>query len=168
MKWTWSPSQRLITQGPRAKAHPTPRERERQTSSSLKRRRKGEEYVEDVEEAPGKRCQKGMDADPQGGKTPGKRSPGEARPQGDEAPRWRCRQGISGEADFFDYCRYLMPTVTGVFDGTQNQRANRIIDFFQFLNLWLIMSYFTAGQWKTDKDKRMSGQMTIIPFPVLH
>ena len=29
------------------------------------------------------------------------------------------------------------------------------------------MSYFTEGQRKTDKDNRMSGQMTIIPFPVL-
>ena len=39
---------------------------------------------------------------------------------------------------------------------------------FEFLNLWLIMSYFTGGQWKTDKDNRMSGQMTIIPFLVLY
>ena len=67
--------------------------------------------------------------------SPGRRGPGESRPQGDEAPGWRCRQGIPREAEFFDYWRYLMPTVTGVIDGTQNQRANRIIDFFQFLNL---------------------------------
>ena len=105
MNWTWSPSQRLVTQGPRAKAHPTPRERERQTASSPKRRRKGEEDVEDVdtpltEEAPGRRCQQGMATDPQGGEAPGRRSPGEARPQGDEAPGWRCRQGIPREAEF--------------------------------------------------------------------
>ena len=92
MNWTWSPSQRLVTQGPRAKALPTPRERERQTASSPKRRRKGEEDVKDVdtpltEEAPGRRCQQGMATDPQGGEAPGRRSPGEARPQGDEAPR---------------------------------------------------------------------------------
>ena len=39
-------------------------------------------------------------------------------------------------------------------------------DFFDFLIFWLIMSYFIEGQWKTDKDNRMSGHMTIIPFPV--
>ena len=32
--------------------------------------------------------------------------------------------------------------------------------------VWLIMSYFLEGQWKTDKDNRMSGQMAIISFPV--
>ena len=100
MNWTWSPSQRLVTQGPRAKAHPTPRERERQTASSPKRRRKGEEDVEDVdtplmEEAQGRRCHQGMARNPQRGEAPGRRSPGEARPQGDEAPVWRCRQGIA-------------------------------------------------------------------------
>ena len=42
-------------------------------------------------------------------------------------------------------------------------------DFFDFfLFFWLIMSYFVEGQWKTDKDNRMSGHMTIIPFPVLY
>ena len=30
------------------------------------------------------------------------------------------------------------------------------------------MSYFIEGQWKTDKDKRMSGPIKIIPFPVLY
>ena len=86
MNWTWSPSQRLVTQGPRAKALPTPRERERQTASSPKRRRKGEEDVKDVdtpltEEAPGRRCQQGMATDPQEGEASVRRSPGEARPQ---------------------------------------------------------------------------------------
>ena len=42
----------------------------------------------------------------------------------------------------FDYWRYLRPTVTGVIKETQNQKVKRIIDF---LNLWLIMSYFTKG-----------------------
>ena len=36
--------------------------------------------------------------------------------------------------------------------------------FFYFL---LIMPYTIKGQWKTDKHKRIPGQMTIIPFPVL-
>ena len=30
------------------------------------------------------------------------------------------------------------------------------------------MSYFIEGQGKTDKANRMSGHMTIIPFPVLY
>ena len=30
------------------------------------------------------------------------------------------------------------------------------------------MSYFIEGQLKTDKANRMSGHMTIIPFPVLY
>ena len=88
MNWTWSPSQRLVTQGPRAKALQTPRERERQTASSPKRRRKGEEDVKDVdtpltEEAPGRRCQQGMATDPQGGEAPGRRGPRVAMPTGD-------------------------------------------------------------------------------------
>ena len=29
------------------------------------------------------------------------------------------------------------------------------------LIFWLIMSCFIEGQWKTDKDNRMSGHMTI-------
>ena len=28
------------------------------------------------------------------------------------------------------------------------------------------MSYFIEGQWKTDKDNRMSGHMTIVSFSV--
>ena len=45
----------------------------------------------------------------------------------------------------------------------------RVFDFFLiFLTFGLIMSYFIEGQWKTDKDNRMSGHMTIIPFPVLY
>ena len=39
--------------------------------------------------------------------------------------------------------------------------------FFWFLIFWLIMSCFIEGQWKTDKDNRMPGHMTIIPFLVL-
>ena len=37
-------------------------------------------------------------------------------------------------------------------------------DFFDFLIFWLIMSNYIEGHWKTDKDNRMSGHMTIIPF----
>ena len=40
-----------------------------------------------------------------------------------------------------------MPTVTGFIEETQNQRADRIIDFLNFwIFEWLIMSYFTEGQ----------------------
>ena len=45
---------------------------------------------------------------------------------------------------------------------------NNQIDFWIFGFDFLItyMSYFIEGQWKTDKDNRMSGHMIIIPFPV--
>ena len=53
-------------------------------------------------------------------------------------------------------------------DGTkklinQSNQTHFLIFWFIF---WLIMSSFIEGQWKTDKDNRMSGHMTKILFPV--
>ena len=61
----------------------------------------------------------------------------------------------------------VRPTERRVSEKNIIKQSNKS-DSLIFLIFWIIMSYFIEGRWKTDKDNRMSGHMTIILFPVLY